>query len=426
MHALAARLGVDLAEIFVDNDVSASKIRRDKTAWAQCLVYVRQHRPAYLLAWKMDRLGRRLADLEGLDDLARETGTKVHTTKDGDVFANPARPFLAAQAKMEARNTGDRIRRMQESRRARGVDGGGGWRPFGYESDRMTVRPSEAEEIQRLAERIINGESATQLARDLNERGVKPVSGSVWQANVVRRVMGNPRYAGHLQHKGEIIGKGSWPVILDRRTHEAVKQALDASAMPLGGRAPTSLLGGIVRCSKCKTVMAAAHAGKDPDGKAQEIYRCNRRIGGCGNVSRKRSLVDDYVTSKILATVSFSKVDAAIDELETLLDARDQESVDLDMDLYVLSAEFEAGSVLAADYYPKFDAMRRRQRKVDADRKDLLPRFNQAVRNKRAHAHWHAMTVDERRAFLKDHIVTVLVYPTRRRGRAAGQGHRLR
>lgn len=103
VKSLAKRLHVELAEIFEDNDVSAYKVRKATSAWGHTLSAILRDRPDYLLVYRQDRIGRRLADIEGLEELCRRTGTKVLAVDGGDVFGNPAWPLLAAMAKWRAR-----------------------------------------------------------------------------------------------------------------------------------------------------------------------------------------------------------------------------------------------------------------------------------------------------------------------------------
>jgi DNA invertase Pin-like site-specific DNA recombinase len=62
--ALAERLGADLVRVFEDNDVSAFTERGPETAWQAMLGYIREHRPDFVLAYRMDRFGRRMGDIE--------------------------------------------------------------------------------------------------------------------------------------------------------------------------------------------------------------------------------------------------------------------------------------------------------------------------------------------------------------------------
>ncbi len=66
---------------------------------------------------------------------------------------------------------------------------GGGTRPFGYRSDRLTVEPTEAAAIREAAARIRAGDSLRGLASDWNARGLRTVTGRDWSAQVLRRML---------------------------------------------------------------------------------------------------------------------------------------------------------------------------------------------------------------------------------------------
>lgn len=81
--ALAERLGADLVRVFEDNDVSAFTERGPETAWHAMLGYLREERPDFVLAYRMGRFGRRMGDIERLDDLCRSTGTRAWSVAEG-------------------------------------------------------------------------------------------------------------------------------------------------------------------------------------------------------------------------------------------------------------------------------------------------------------------------------------------------------
>ena len=74
---------------------------------------------------------------------------------------------------------------------------GGGTRPFGFEADRRTIRPEEAEIIRDCARRVLAGDSLRSLCIELNERGVPTVTGSKWSSQTLRRMLmsGTPERA---------------------------------------------------------------------------------------------------------------------------------------------------------------------------------------------------------------------------------------
>jgi DNA invertase Pin-like site-specific DNA recombinase len=310
IKSLAASNGAVLPDeaIFYEDDTSGSKKRNVKSEWEKLKKFVADHKPDFLFGTAADRLGRRLADIEDLDDLTRETGTKVLTLKEGDLFSSPAWPFIAAQAKAEAMNTAIRVQRSQEARRQKGRDSGGGHRPYGYKSDRMTVIEKEAEVIRDVVRRVSKGETINSIAMDLNRRKVATVTkGKEWSTLMVRRMAQNPRYAGLNVHKEKVVGTAAWPAIITLPEHEAVKRALSTVSKPKAGRPTSSLLGGIVRCGNCGMPMNSTRSGK-----RYYIYRCSGNSGGragCGRLSRGRDLVDAWVTERIMTQLDESVIE---------------------------------------------------------------------------------------------------------------------
>src|SRR4030042_449926 len=72
---------------------------------------------------------------------------------------------LGARAQLESDDKRRRLRRKHEELAAAGKVSGGGWRPFGFEPDRRTVREAEATLIRQAAERLPAGGSKRSLLR---------------------------------------------------------------------------------------------------------------------------------------------------------------------------------------------------------------------------------------------------------------------
>jgi DNA invertase Pin-like site-specific DNA recombinase len=408
---------------FVDNDMSGSKVRRAKAAWWICLAAMKEQRPRYLVGVKSDRLGRRLTDIEGLDDLTRSTGTKVFTLAESDLFANPAWPFIAAMAKAEAMNTSFRIRQAQAVRKSKGLDTGGGNRPYGYAADRLTIVPEEAAIIQELARRIIAGESGHSLAAAMNERGVPTPGGGSgrWVARTIRRMMASSRYAairredaskpGEFRNKRfKEVGAAAWPAILDRETWEQV-QAVLAATTTKPGRPYLSLLGGIARCGYCEMPITAANVGT-----GRKIYKCSKQAGGCGNFARTRGVIDEYVQRHALEQLGEQVSDNEGAELDAENDRIADELVRADLRLSELREAYANGDIEAGDFYPTLATLQKRIKTLDAAYRRTNDELRILRSDKTAAERWDTMTTDERRAFLRDHLATVLLYRTPSRG----------
>jgi site-specific DNA recombinase len=412
MRELAQRQGVDLPDsaIFFEDDTSASKVRDDTSEWARCLAHVREHRPSHLFGTAADRLGRRLADIEGLDDLARETGTRVITLKEGDLFASPAWPFIAAQAKSEALNTAIRVKRAQQSRRASGRDSGGGNRPYGYAADRMTVIQAEAEIIREVARRILFGESTNAIVNDFNIRGIEPVTqGRPWSVIMIRRLAANPRYAGILVYKGDVLGKAAWPAILDEETHAALRVAIESTARPREGRPPTSLLGGLVRCGVCQSTMFGTLSGRNK----VPVYRCGGRGGqrGCGRTYRSREVVDQHVSESVLSAVDASVIEPRRQAVHATAHSILQELTEIELDISELKEAYDERRIAAQDYFDDLDRIRKRQTRLQREWGEQAQRLGELSATSQANERWSEWSIAERRAFIRSRIVAVLIHP---------------
>src|SRR5205814_8757161 len=91
---------------------------------------------------------------------------------------------------------------------------GGGTRPFGFEADRVTLRPEEAQIVSECATRLLAGETLRSLCVDLNARGINTPAGNHWRPSPLRRLLRSARISGQREHRGEIVAKAQWPAIV--------------------------------------------------------------------------------------------------------------------------------------------------------------------------------------------------------------------
>jgi site-specific DNA recombinase len=135
-----------------------------------------------VVVYHADRLHRHPRELEDFIDPCQRTTTKLATVS-GDVDLSTHEGQLIARiqgavARKESDDKSRRIRRKHEELAAAGKVSGGGSRPFGYEADKLTVRPEEAEMIRECARRALAGDSLRSICLDLNDRGVMVASHS--------------------------------------------------------------------------------------------------------------------------------------------------------------------------------------------------------------------------------------------------------
>lgn len=428
MRELAADHEAELPDsaIYFEDDTSASKKRDESTQWAKLLIALEELKPDFLFATALDRLGRRLADLENLEEICKRTGTVVITKKEDEIFSLPYWPVLAALARMESINISIRMMRSQKARRETGKDSGGGNRAYGYAVDRMTVIKAEKKIILEIVERVLSGQTPNSIAIDLANRDVPTARGGQWSPTMVTRIARNPRYAGLQEHDGEVIGKAAWPAIITEAEHEALKAALDgkrhgtpasreAGAPRIVKGKEISFLSGMVECGVCGQPMIATVAGRNHN----PIYRCSGPRGGrkgCGKVYRSRALVNDFVTEQILGNVDDTIIEAERRDIEAKLDPMNQEYGHLEIDITDLFELDKAKDIKALyerlngrTYKEVWNELNARRATLSNGIMKLVKRMNEISGGTEPVRRWDSITEAERRAFMLSRIERVIV-----------------
>ena len=265
-RALIEREGWTIADVFIDNDVSAfsGKVR---PAYREMLDAVDVGGIDVIVAWHGDRLHRSPRELEDFVDLVERTKTKIRTVQSGELdLTTPSGRMTArvvgAVARGESEHKSARLKAKYAQKRRSG-DAFSGSRPFGYCEDRMTPDPTEAAIVIEITDRLLAGDSLRGIAANLDERNIPTVRGAKWQNSTLRTLALNPRYAG-LMASREGSSKytttgvvGNWTPIIDESTHRRLVNLLRDPARRTNRSARRYLLSGLVRCSCGATLVSS-------------------------------------------------------------------------------------------------------------------------------------------------------------------------
>ncbi len=413
-EALIDRAGYELAGIYEDNDLGAYH-GKPRPEWERLQADIGTGSVDVVVAWASDRLTRHPRELEDLVDLLDANGVRIQTVTSGDYdLATPeGRAYariVGAIARQESERKSVRARRKALELAEAGKVGGGGYRPFGYETDRVTVRESEAVEIRWMLDRIIGGGSLQSVANELKDRGVRTTTGALWQNTTIRRLLISGRVAGLRDHRGEVIGPAVWDAIVDRESWDQGRAILlDPKRRTNNGRNRSYLLsGGLVRCGLCgEGLVARPASGRKPS------YVCaSSRTGkfkGCGKIRIMAEDVDQLVTSEILDAFDspdFLEAISAESGIDTAaLSAKIGEE---DAKLERLSIDYYSKELIgAAEYRAARGAIEARLEELRAD---LVPARISAPSG-RLPAWWEGAAIGERRELLKLAAVDVRIGP---------------
>lgn len=299
---------LDPAHIFYDDGIAASgKAIDDTTLEARpgaqaCLAAIRGGEFDVLIVVEGERLARTY--LDGLEWIRASAEGSVTWHLDTDGMLNPATPAgeetavsIFASGRREGRVRNARQKRRYDRERAAG-NPLWGVRPFGYQSDRVTLCEPEAELIRSaVRDYLAHKRSMLGIAKEWNAAGLKtdgmlprasdlaegrtvrerkgrdgvtrPVRG-LWTATTVRQLLLRPRNAGLYLHRGEELPTSRITPIITRPEHEALKARVKGGT-PLSERAHT-LLGGILRC-ECGAPMHGTVSYSQRKGGPRHVYQ---------------------------------------------------------------------------------------------------------------------------------------------------------
>lgn len=305
-RALAEKLGIAVAAVLVDNDMSAYSTRKPRPAYERLLDGIKAGSYSAVIAWHPDRLHRAPKELERFIDIVEAAGIPVRTVQGGEYDLSTAAGRMGARivgavARHESEHRSERLKSKHRELAEKGLPGGGD-RRYGYEPGGMVVREHEAEIVREMCRRLVSGDSNNGIARDLNQRGELSTTGKPWTSAMIRQTILRPRNIGmHARYGKEnrpvITGPAAWPAIVPEELWAAACSVIkDPARRTITTNARRHLLSGIARCGVCGARMASTrHFSGRP------LYQCK---GPHTCVGRDQARVDALVVGAVIERLS--------------------------------------------------------------------------------------------------------------------------
>ncbi|WP_406726633.1 recombinase family protein [Streptomyces sp. GD-15H] len=315
----AARPGWTVVRDYIDNDLSAYKKNVVRPEFEQLLADLKAGILDGLIAYDLDRLWRQPRDLERLIDIFEERKSLIFSTvsndydlstSDGQMMAR----VMAAAAKKASDDTARRVARKHRELADSGKNGGG-FPPFGWKADRITVDPVQAELITKAHDALLSGTRLSTITAEWQEKGIRTSrnTGKPITRVALKGILTNPRLAGfravkrqkHIGPDGKPV-MGVWEPICTPERLDAVVAVLEGVKTQYKANNLSNnhkyLLSGILRCAECGTRMMANMRASWKEGSkgSRFMYRCPAsKDGGCGKVSRAGEPLDLYIINLI-------------------------------------------------------------------------------------------------------------------------------
>ncbi|MFJ2470555.1 recombinase family protein [Glutamicibacter sp. NPDC087583] len=300
-RAYAAANGLEVVAELVDNDISASGLKK-RPSYLELRELMEARGVDVVIVWSMDRLHRSMAELVDFIALSNSSGVGMVSVTGSAIDLSTAEGrfqahIFGAVAAAEREKTQERIKR-----KALSLAQAGAWpakRVYGYLASGEVVE-EEAEIIRELAARVLDGEGLNEVSRDLESRGIGTLNSATWRASTVRTLLYSARIAGHREHHGVIVARDCWPAILDQESHTLLRAKLapGQSGKKRGGPRKY-LLTGLLTCSLCGTGLVRGLAGKS----RVPNYRCPKNQGtkACGRLSINFDSTEEFLTEALFA-----------------------------------------------------------------------------------------------------------------------------
>jgi DNA invertase Pin-like site-specific DNA recombinase len=316
---LCTARGWEIVEVLPENDTSASSTKT-RPLFTRLLGMIEAGDIDSVVCWHVDRLVRRLVDLEQIIDLCEHSGVKLATVSgDLDLSTDAGRlnaRILTSVAKAEIERKSARQRAAFEQA-AQAGEPTGGRRAFGYSSDGRHLEPTEAPIVAEMFRRFASGDSLGEIKRWLNTEGIPTPRGNRWETGSVKTVLRNPRYAGlrgirrvkldergrtsntpagHLRrdHWYEVAGPATWPPIVGQEQWRTCLRRLrdPERAAHYSGSTQVYLLSGLAVCGVC---------GRKLKSGTNQFARTLKCTAGPGrHVVRRAQRIEEFVVDVIL------------------------------------------------------------------------------------------------------------------------------
>lgn len=416
LDALAARCELEIVADYLDNDLGAStRSRKPRPDYQRMLADAKAGKFDTIIAYTSGRLTRRPREHEDLIELAEQHGIRYEFVRSPSFDLNTATGrrvarILAANDAGEAEDIAERVSRAAEQRAKVGLYHGGR-RTFGYEANGMRLVPAEAAALARAAHDLLAGVSLAAAVRRLDADAVPTVTGSRWGPSSLRTMLLNPRIAGLAVHRGQIVGRGSWPAIITEEEHHALVALLsDPGRRNSPGNQAAYLLSGWATCAVCGSTIRSSGATRSKrGGNVRYLYRCRPR--GC--VGRRRDWADEYIADVIVERLS--RPDAAellVDHNRPDVPALQEESRALRLRLDDLAADYADGSIDRTQLRAGTDRARRRLAEIEQAMRHVsrAPVLADLVDADDVRAVWDNLGLERRRAVARA-LMDVRLHP---------------
>jgi len=422
---------VEIVEWWEEIDQSGARLERPM--FQEALARCDRGETGGIVVARLDRFARSAVDaLESIKRL-NQAGARLVSVEDNFDGSTPMGRFAIGILTLIAELELERIKESWTTAAREAVARGvhiSARPPTGYrrdESGRLHVDEPAASAVREVFRRRAIGQSWAELARYLDEQGVRPPTGNPhWSKVGVADLVKNPVYQGQARGGGFVNDNAHEPIVTGAEFDAAQSVKKSLFKQHDGSLASRAMLGGLVRCAGCGHTLKITGNTDRRTGERYPIYYCTGRYatGLCpARATARASIVDGYVEDQVLQALQaedglLAQAVAASESIDTA--TRAVEEAEHELDLFVNNPKLL--TLLGEEKF--LDGVESRQRALDHARQELAQvRHQSALADELADgdllAAWPTLSVQEKRRLMHGLLDRVVVKRAAGRGRHA-------
>ncbi len=301
-HLYAETHGLTIIKEYADKAISGTTAERP--GFQQMLSEVDKLKPAVLILWKTDRLGRDRYILICAKKTIRDAGCSIQCVAEVTPTDTPESALfegvLEGMTEFYSRQLSQNVIRGMRYNAQNALYNGHKLLGYAVDDTKHYIEDKvTAPVVQRIFMQYADGKPLTQIAVELNNQGIKTVLDRNFTVNSLRHILKNRAYIGEYHYSDIVISDGMPRLVSDELFEEVQKrfeQNKHKAKTPSAEEdAPRYWLTGKLYCGECGTTMHGM-SGTSKTGKTHYYYACkNHRKHKCNLKNIPKDLLEAHV-----------------------------------------------------------------------------------------------------------------------------------